>query len=59
MLIVLLIVLLAAFVACFAFWVGHGGFLGFYMASTMMDSIGVVLVALGHAIGACLGSSSD
>jgi len=55
----MLIVLLAVFVACFAFWVGHGGFLGFYMASQMVDVVGAILVALSHAIGACFSNSSD
>jgi hypothetical protein len=59
LLIVLLVVLLAVFVASFAFWVQHGGFLGFYMASQMMDIIGAILVALAHAIGACLSNGSD
>ena len=57
--VVLLLVLLAVFVSCFVFWVQHGGFLGFYMASQMVDIIGTILMALAHAIGACLSNSSD
>lgn len=52
-----IVVLLAFFVACFCFWVNHGGFLGFYMAGQMFEVIGSFFQLLIHIIASCLASN--
>jgi len=37
-------------VATFAYWISHGGLIGWWLANDVMNWLGVVLSAIGEAI---------
>lgn len=45
-----LVVLAAILAVAFAYWVNCGGFIGWWIASDMMNALGVVLSAIGEVI---------